>query len=317
MTTPAPDARRPGIAVTLWHDAGLSVAWRVAEATLRALAAEGLAPPIVVCHAWPDPSHTATLRALRSALPGVRVWYSPGGNSLAGYSATRARATAEEWARVASGHGAEALLPNLEMPSAAGRSGWTEGCPLAGEALAAHARGLYEAMHSVAPALALGLVGPDVPSYHRLPWRALLGEGSPVTLHAPQVYPGLPRPGVSLRGARSRYTLQGADWLHRVELGQVRADVAPGGAGYVVYRQLWGCQTGAALWLADQSDVVMGWALPSRSWPEGLAALRLSLRLRREAGPGRGAIARWQAQMGLAPDGLPGPQTLAALGTAR
>lgn len=302
----------PALSVTLWHSGGLHLAVRQAEPMLRALAAEGLSH--VVLHSWPDRAHAGLVRAVRALVPGVRLWYSPGANGLAGWTRGRAEVTASEWARTAAGLGVEAVLPNLEPPSSAGASGWTEGHPLVGEALADQARALFDAMHTAAPTLALGLVGPDVPSYHRLPWRALLGPESPVTINAPMVYPALPRPGVSLRGARSRWALQGTDWLRRVELGHVRPDLAPGGAGYVVYRQLWGCQPGAALYLADQSDVVLGWALPSRSDTQGMDALRLALRVRREAGGGRGALARWQAAHGLVADGLPGPQTLAALG---
>lgn len=300
----------PALGVTLWHSAGLASAVRGAEPTLRTLAAEGL--ELVVLHSWPDRSHAALLRQVRALVPGVRVWYGPGANGLAGWSRARMTATAREWAVLAHGAGAECLLLNLEGPSHAGASGWTEGSPLTGQALADHARALVDACHEGAPGLALGVTSHDVPSYHRLPWKALLGPESPVTVHAPQVYPALPRPGVGLRGARSRWRLQGADWLHRVELGQVRADLAPGGTGYVVYRQLWGCDLGAALYLADQSDVVLGWALSTRSDAQGLDALQLALRLRREAGGGCGAVARWQAAHGLVADGLPGPQTLAS-----
>lgn len=297
----------PGIGVTLWHDAGLASAWRGAEATVRELR-----PDLLVLHAWPDRSHAPVIRAIRSALPGVRLWYSPGSNSLAGWSRARVATTAQEWGTLAAGAGAECLLLNLEGPSRAGASGWTQGCPLAGEALNDHARALLEACAMGLQGVALGVTSHDVPSYHRMPWRALLGPESPVTVHAPQVYPALPAPGVSLRGARSRWLLQASDWLHRVELGHVRPDLAPGGTGYAVYRQLWGCQPGAALWLADQSDVVLGWALPTRSDAQGLDALRIALRLHREH-PGREAIARWQAAHGLVADGLPGPVTLAAM----
>ena len=75
-----------------------------------------------------------------------------------------------------------------------------------------------------------------------------------------------------------------------------------------------GVKPAALCWAADQADVVvLGWALRS-SDEDGLRGLEIACRARKEAGEGKGALARWQRAHGLTADGIVGERTLAALG---
>jgi hypothetical protein len=140
----------------------------------------------------------------------------------------------------------------------------------------------------------------------------------------PQVYSGAGKkdaPPTTIRGSRARWTMQAEQWARRVERGQVRADLAPGGVGFVCYAQAHGHEVAAACSLYDRSAIAASWALPlttarpaGRADPAGIIALRADAEMRRRIGHEPGRIARFQASAGLSADGVVGPRTLAALG---
>lgn len=299
------------IGLTLWRSSRFDLALADSEALLRAVR-----PPLVCLHLWPTDDSARYVEAVRAILPDVRVWLSPGCNGLADDSLADVRAQARRWARRAIEQGAECLLLNLEGSSAPGYPGWTSSDPTTLASLADRARALLEEVATTAPSVALGLTSHDCPSWHHLPWSALLGERSPVTIHAPQVYPGIKRPGASLAACRARWSLATRQWASFVQRGVVRADLGPQGSGWVTYTQGWGAAVAGSCWLLDQRDRGLVWASPTRLWPEGRAALAASCEVRRQAGDSAGAIARWQASKSLAADGIVGPRTLAALGLA-
>lgn len=315
MTTPV----APGLAVTVHHQGpGILPALRAALPHLRAIR-----PGIVILHTTPDPTDAEACAVVREL--GARVWLQAPANPLVQGTVAQATRTAVRWQEEAARLGAEVLSLNVEGPSAPGLQGWTARDPGARVALGDRAAAILAAMaRHGGPVLAVS--SHDCPDWHHLPWSALLGPESPVRLHLPQVYsaPGSrAAPPTTIRGSRARWTMQAEQWARRVERGQVRADLAPGGAGYVCYAQAHSHEVAAACSLYDRSAIAAAWALPlevdrpkGRADAAGVLALRADAELRRRVGHEPGRVARYQASAGLVADGVVGPRTLAALGVA-
>jgi hypothetical protein len=302
----------PGLVVTLHHQgAGIMPALRGAYLALRAIR-----PDVVMLHTTPDPSDAEACAEVRAL--GARLWLQAPGNPLVQGSPAQAVRTAVAWQREAARLGAEVLSLNLEGPSAPGLQGWTARDPGARAQLGSRASAILAAMAAEGgPVLAMS--SHDCPDWHHLPWAALLGPESPVKLHLPQVYSAPGGKGsapTTIRGSRARWTMQAEQWARRVERGQVRADLAPGGVGYVCYAQAHSHEVAAACSLYDRSALAASWALPGRADAAGILALRADAEMRRRAGHEPGRVARFQASAGLAADGVVGPRTLAALGIA-
>lgn len=297
------------IGLTLWRSKRFDLALSESADLLRAVR-----PQFVCLHLWPMDSTERYVEEARRILPDTPLWASPGCNGLADDSLADVQAQGRAWARRALRLGIECLLLNLEGSALPGYPGWTSSDATTRAALGERARALLGAIAETAPSVAIGLTSHDCPDWHHLPWEALLGERSPVTVHAPQVYPGVPRPGASLKGAQRRWILATGQWRRLVERGVVRRDLGPDGRGWTTYTQGWGAATAATAWLLDQRDRGLVWASPTRLWPEGRTALAASCELRRQAGDSAGAIARWQTSKGLDADSIVGPRTLAALG---
>lgn len=307
----------PGLAVTVHHQGpGILPALRAALPHLRAIR-----PDIVILHTTPDPTDAEACAVVREL--GARVWLQAPANPLVQGTVAQATRTAVRWQEEAARLGAEVLSLNLEGPSAPGLQGWTARDREPRAALGARASAILAAMAGHGgPVLAVS--SHDCPDWHHLPWGALLGPTSPVRLHLPQVYsaPGSKdAPPTTIRGSRARWTMQAEQWGRWVERGAVRADLAPGGAGYVCYAQAHSHEVAAACSLLDRSALAASWALPlevdrpkGRADAAGVLALRADAELRRRVGHEPGRVARYQASAGLVADGVVGPRTLAALG---
>lgn len=298
-----------GVGLTLWRSKRFDLALEYSKELLTTER-----PPLVNLHLWPTEDTERYVDGVRVMLPDTEIWLSPGCNGLADNSLADIKAQGKAWGKRAEKQGAKCLLLNLEGSSLPGYPGWTSDDPAKLAQLGERAHALVDSIADAAPSLTIGLTSHDCPDWHHLPWDVLLGERSPVKIHAPQLYPGIKRPGCTLAAARGRWSLATSQWAKWVARGLVRADLGPGGAGWVTYGQGWGHSVGASLWLLDQAPRSLMWASPSRLWLEGRVALRTTLRLRRELGEGAGVIARHQAHRHLAVDGLPGPVTLGSLG---
>ncbi|MDB4930993.1 MAG: hypothetical protein JWM10_3477, partial [Myxococcaceae bacterium] len=154
----------------------------------------------------------------------------------------------------------------------------------------------------------------DCPDWHRLPWAALLGAGSPVALHLPQVYPVPPRGRASRAGALSRYATAAAQQAEAPH--GIRPDLRLGGEACAPITQAHDLTTAAACAVLDKGQLSGAWTLPDRCDPEGLLALRVDAALRRAVGDAPNRCARFQAARGLHVDGEVGPAVLRALGLA-
>lgn len=302
----------PGIGITLYAGNGPKAALKES----RELLAE-LQPAIVCIHTWPDPTDVPLLSELRSLLPGVRLWISPGANGLAAKSADENLAQGKQWANWCADNGVEMLLLNIERPSGPGLPGWVHDETAARNGLILPLSKLLDGCSSRQTAgVSVGITSHDWPLTHPLPSIAYTHPG--VSLVLPQVYPAI---GTAAEKLCSRKTAAGrlaatvGQWMRG---GAIRDDLRPPYTRWGIYGQLWGHQPAATAWLADQADVYLGWAAPltphGRAQPEGLRGLRLAIECRRRYGAGKGAILRAQRALGLVADGLPGPATASALG---
>lgn len=270
-------------------------------------------PHVVCVHSWPGDDDLPLLRELRKVHSG-EVWFSPGANSLAAKSAAENRRQGAEWGRWARANGVSCVMPNIERASRVGLPGWVVDSPTTRASLEAPLGAMLDGLG--ASGVRVAITSHDWPDAHPLPRLAYTHEA--VSLVLPQVYPAT---GTARDKLCSRLTVAGrlgatiARWNR---YAHVKPALRPGQPGWGIYGQLWGHEQGATAWLADQADVVLGWALPmipkGRAQAEGLAGLEIALAARSLCGDSHGAIKRAQAAKGLAIDGVAGPLTAAALG---
>jgi hypothetical protein len=241
---------------------------------------------------------------------------------------TKERAVAEMRlaARIALRMRAEALELNGEGASDPDAvTDWTgSGAELV--RLSALVEALAAVIREEAPSLIVVWTSHDRPSF-ALPWPAVLRL---VDYHAPQHYPSEKGRVVKLQEMIERVAGSKGRWEPRVEAGSVPAAMIPGGERCTMYAQGWGMSLGATCWALDHNDVARLWAFPN-SWDEETpkvetaqgpqAVAHVALRVMRAVtdlvGPAAGAVARYQASVGLDPDGVVGRATLAALGITR
>jgi hypothetical protein len=295
------------IGLTIWRSSDFN---RAMLDTLPLL--EAVKPPVVNLHLWPNDATGKHIEQVKSILPNAEIWLSPGCNGLADNGLKEIEVQAKAWAKTTEKLGAKCLLLNLEGSALPGYPGWTSKDPAQLQALSERAKVLLTTL--AGHAFAIGLTSHDCPEWHHLPWGALLGPESPVTVHAPQVYPGVKRPGANRKACQKRWNTVTAQWDRFVKRGVVKSELGPQGSGWVTYTQGWGATVDGTCWLLDQRDRGLVWASPTRLWAEGRAALGASCEVRRLAGDSAGAVARFQASKGLDADGIVGPKTLSVLG---
>jgi hypothetical protein len=311
-TPPCTSPVAPGLIVTVGNQRRVEEEFPALLPVLRAIGPDGL---IVMLHTYPDPPDVATAAMLRRELPGVRVWLQSPANVLAGLPLDRAEEAVRRWVDVAIAAGAEVLSLNGEGASAPGRPGWAAKALPARAALGERVKALLAAAHDQAEGrVALAWSSHDCVDWHYLPWAALLGEGSPVALHLPQVYPVPPRGRATRHGALARYATAHAQQARAAH--GIRPDLRLGVEGCAPITQAHDLTTAAACALLDKAPLSGVWTLPDRADAAGLLALRADAELRRRAGHAPGRIARFQGQAGLFVDGDVGPGTLRALGLA-
>lgn len=294
----------PAVVVTVWNDPGCAKSRPMLERLARAAAPGDLA--VAVHSTDPGAEGVAVVRAL-----GLRLWcalpYDPIARELRAKGQGAAVALARRYADRAAKHRPEVVELN-------GEATWKPGAGASLGDLAATVRDCL-ATTRAACGVPLAWTSFDHLGYHRLPWGAIYGAGG-VDLATPQVY-AAPAEGIGdHHAAAGRLAAYAAQWAAMVRAGTVRADLAPGGAGHIVYSQVHHLTTAAAVRVLDSSDTSRAWALPTRCDDAGLRALEVLLTARRLHGRSAGAVRRAQAAHGLVEDGIAGPKTLAALGLA-
>lgn len=304
----------PGLIVTVGDSEPVQRDLAAALPLLRAIRPDG-----VMLHTNPGVEDVPTVGAIRSALPGVRLWIQAPANVLAGLSEAKAIDRVRGWVRAAVDLGAEVFSLNGEGASRPGAVGWKPGQPLDAAALAARAKALLAAANDEARGrLSLAWSSHDRILSHALPWAAIFGAGSPVSLTLPQVYAN-PETGADagLGGARARYEGTAAQHTLAVTRGLIRADFGPTGAGFVLYAQSHHHRVAASCYLHDRAALSASWTIRRDGAlcdANGLLALRADAEMRRRVGHAPGRIARFQASAGLDADGVVGEKTLSALG---
>lgn len=320
---------RPAVVVTVYPTESMAATARAIRAPLERLARVAAPGDLAVCVHDPINGDERPVLDVVRAL-GLRLWCAWGANPLVRIARAQgivaAAQTTERWARAAADVGAEVVEPNgerftrFEGPAGARRAvpnpdDWVIDAPGDAELLNALAREVIAACRRGAPTAAVSWTSHDILRYHPLPWGAILGPGG-VDLHAPQVYASDERtdPPETHVDARARLAAHTRDIAAFVARGVVRADLAPGGAGWTPYGQVHGLTTAGAAVVLDAGDTCRAWALPTRSDEAGVRALQALLLARADTGARAGAVARWQAAHRLDADGVAGPATLAAMG---
>lgn len=314
--TSAPLPTPPGLIVTVGDSEPVQRDLAVALPLLALVRPDG-----VMLHTNPGTEDGPTVDALRRALPGIRIWLQAPANVLVGLPEVKAVERVRGWVRASIALGAEVLSLNGEGASRPGAVGWKPLQPLRADDLERRASLLLAEMADAARGeLTLAWSSHDRVLSHHLPWRSILGAGSPVTLTLPQVY-ATPADGsqAGVAGARARYEGTAAQHALAVKRGLIRPAFAALGAGFVLYAQSHHHRTAAACYLHDRAALSASWTIRrdgSLCDAAGLLALRADAEMRRRAGHAPGRVARFQASAGLAPDGVVGAKTLAALGLA-
>ena len=292
----------PGLAVTVYG-----------SLTPSADRLRAINPAIVIRH---QPASQPDVDALRAILPTARLWVQVAANFLAAPTlpADAACDRVRALVRGAVAVGAEVFSLNGEEVSHPGGEGWNarDGLPMA--SLRDRCQRILDAAHEEAAGrLVLGWSSHDCPEWHHLPWGAIFGPDSPVALNLAQVYPDRPGAVVGHQEALHRHATMAGQWAQLVAAGAVRADLAPGGAGWVEYVQGAGLAVDGACALFNTSPLAAIWTAPGELDDLGVTAARADQQLRASVGHAAGRVERWQTAHGMVVDGIVGPRTLAAL----
>jgi hypothetical protein len=308
----------PGVALTLWHGAGLAAA--VSDARAVSLLREAR-PEIVQLHSAPTGYKrwgAGAVRTVREALPGARLWFGVGCDGWARDVASNKRSVAEvvavfiDVAKRAVDAGAELIVWNAE--------GAYKDPRVVSSGLA---RAIVATCAARFPALPQGHTAYDHPTYHSgYDWRGWLGPGSPVVLALPQVYAAGDTEAAGykphVRGrlpAREARAL--ASWKTAVRNGWIKPDVepdVPDDLDWRPYLQIHHVSVADTVRALCQYDVAAAWAAPTRMDAEGRLSVVAACEMRRRGFVGPGAVRRFQSSVGLVADDVCGPRTLRALG---
>ncbi len=303
-----------GPAVTLYDGNGISRGWRDARPLL-----ERARPPLVQLHCWPSAAARKVADEVR-AQTGARVLFGCGVDGIArkvaagSWPVERAVAQFVAIARGVVDAGALVVVWNAETY-------WKAPAGSAKRALLE--RVVREALAAVAaacPTLVQAFTSFDHPTYHGdFPWRAWLGDGSPIALALPQVYAAPGGDVMAHRGALpAREARALASWAAAVRAHWFNADdpatPAVEGPAWRPYYQLHHVAMADTVAGAVAHPLACLWAAPTRCDDAGRRAVLALCELWRRGLWGEGAVARFQAGAGLSPDGVCGPLTLTALG---
>lgn len=163
----------------------------------------------------------------------------------------------------------------------------------------------------------------DHPSYHStFPWKAWLGEGSPIEEAYWQVYAaGLGKEVNPHRGALpARERSSTKSYMDAVRKHWIRADVPDGQPGddrdldWRPYLQLHHVNASDTIAMATKYPTAALWAIRSRSDRHGIAAFLVLCALSARGFWGEFAVRDFQRSVGLKDDNICGPATAAKLG---
>ena len=310
----------PAVVVTVYPSGSMASTVAQSRPHLERLMRAAAPGDLAVCVHDPINGDEKPLTSMVRDL-GLRLWVAWGANPHVRTARAKGPASALDvcarWTRAAAALGAEVVELNGERVGSGNTEDWVIDAPGDAALLPALATNLIATVRENAPCARVSWTSHDHPRWHKLPWRQILGPGG-CDLHAPQLYAADTR-NASLEGHRAaaaRLASASAQWRVLVDVGEVRADLGPGGAGWNAYGQVHGITTAGAALILDSSDTSRAWALPTRHDEAGLRALEVVLTARRLHGRSAGAIRRAQAAHGLTADGVAGPLTLAALGLA-
>jgi hypothetical protein len=288
---------------------------RACEAILRSAR-----PRTVQLHTW-SPERAAE-RVRRLLGPDVQIVVGVGVDGIARDAATGAKSVAQSIesmrVRAATAHelGAVALVWNAE-------ASWKRP-PTSAEArrLAEVIRGGLARVADCYPALEQHHTAYDHPTYHSTyPWRAWLGEGSPIVASWPQVYAAPGGNAMARAGDLGRREARAlGSWAAAIRAGWIDPDDAStpvrDGVAWRPYYQLHHVPARDTIAAALAHEGAMLWALRSRSDDEGRRACGVLCALDRLGYWRPTGVQEFQAAHGLTPDGVVGPLTLAALDVA-
>lgn len=328
---------RPRIIATLYDNDGIHAAWSRAESFVdtllrRAAAAPARAGLAIQLHTT-EPGRVA--REISSRYPGVPLVVGVGVDWIARKVAageqdvTWAARQFLELARRAVEAGAIAIMWNAE-------ASWKTAPNTVQRArIIAAVRAGLALVAQTYPALAQWHTSFDHPGYHSTyPWEAWLGAGSPIVASFPQVYAAPGGTAMAHRGALpAREARALASWAAAVRAGWIRPDDAsdnvvvqdgvvtapadnPKDIDWHPYYQLHNVTTADTVASAVGHPTSSFWALQGTSDAAGRAALSAAVELSARGFWGEGAVARFQASVGLTADDVCGPVTLRALGVA-
>lgn len=318
-TLPPPPVA-PAVVVTVYPSGSMASTVAQSRPLLARLLRAAAPGDLVVCVHDPITGDERALTAMVRDL-GARLWVAWGANPHVRTARAKGPQAALDvcarWSAAAHQIGAEVLELNGERSGSDNPNDWVIDAPGDAALLPALASSLIATVRASAPGARVSWTSHDHPRWHRLPWRQILGAGG-VDLHAPQLYAADTRSAApeGHRAAAARLASASAQWRVLVDVGEVRPELGPGGAGWTSYGQVHGLTTAGAALVLDSSDTSRAWALPTRSDAAGVLALEALLTARRLHGRSAGAIRRAQAAHGLDVDGVCGPATLAKLGLA-